>query len=360
MGEERDKTADKAADKTVDKTADKAAPDKQFIRKKLKEIPELPGIYQMLDSEGRVIYIGKSKCLKKRVQSYFVESPVWEKAVKMAPLIYDINYIVADTHLEAMLLECEMIKSRKPHFNTAMKNDERYVYLTLSNVKRECSEKNGKSAKEEKPLKITAAREKVSFGPFRSRSRLQSFVDFMENLYPFTERRKKLQFEYHVFPVKITKEEWEENSRILRKLFTDQEVMQEFLNLLERKMKKAAKEQKFETAMKYRDMMELAGYVRKNLREYGELVNHRMIYAEETPRGRKYFYIKNGLVINKAFMKENDNEAAFVKDFMETSENLVKCEKVKTMTEKEMADYRDIVFSECRKMEKDSWGSETN
>ena len=56
MGEERDKTADKAADKTVDKTADKAAPDKQFIRKKLKEIPELPGIYQMLDSEGRVIY----------------------------------------------------------------------------------------------------------------------------------------------------------------------------------------------------------------------------------------------------------------------------------------------------------------
>ena len=125
-------------------------------------------------------------------------------------------------------------------------------------------------------------------------------------------------------------------------------------------MKKAAKEQKFETAMKYRDMMELAGYVRKNLREYGELVNHRMIYAEETPRGRKYFYIKNGLVINKAFMKENDNEAAFVKDFMETSENLVKCEKVKTMTEKEMADYRDIVFSECRKMEKDSWGSETN
>ena len=52
MGEERDK----AADKTVDKAADKAAPDKQFIRKKLKEIPELPGIYQMLDSEGRVIY----------------------------------------------------------------------------------------------------------------------------------------------------------------------------------------------------------------------------------------------------------------------------------------------------------------
>ena len=60
MGEERDKAADKAA------------PDKQSIRKKLKEIPELPGIYQMLDSEGRVIYIGKSKCLKKRVQSYFV------------------------------------------------------------------------------------------------------------------------------------------------------------------------------------------------------------------------------------------------------------------------------------------------
>ena len=75
----------------------------------------------MLDFKGNIIYIGKSKCLKKRVHSYFVKSPVWEKAKKMAPLIYDINYIVTDTHLEAMLLECEMIKTIKPYFNAAMK-----------------------------------------------------------------------------------------------------------------------------------------------------------------------------------------------------------------------------------------------
>lgn len=337
MGEGREKTAEEAADKAVDK----AASDKQSIREKVKEIPELPGIYQMLDSEGRIIYIGKSKCLKKRVQSYFIDSPAWEKAVKMAPLIYDINYIVTDTHLEAMLLECEMIKSRKPYFNAAMKNDERYVYLTFSN------EKGEKSGKKEKPLKITAEREEVSFGPFRSRSRLQSFIDSMENLYPFTEKRKKLQFEYHVFPVKMAEEERKENCRLLKRLFTDQEVMQEFVSLLERRMKKAAKEQKFETALKYRDLMELTGYIRKNLREYCEWVNCRMIFIEETPKGRKYFYIKNGLVIHKAFLKEESEEAVFVKDFIEASEKLIKGGKVKNMTEKEMTDYQDIVFSEC-------------
>lgn len=332
---------EKEREKAADKAAVNAASDKQSIREKVKEIPELPGIYQMLDSEGRVIYIGKSKCLKKRVQSYFVESPVWDKASKMAPLIYDINYIVTDTHLEAMLLECEMIKSRKPYFNAAMKNDERYAYLTVSD------ENGAKSGKKEKPMKITAEREEVSFGPFRSRSRLQSFIDSMENLYPFTEKKKKLQFEYHVFPVKMTKEERKETCRILKRLFTDQEVMQEFLSLLEKKMKKAAKEQKFETALKYRDSMELAGYVRKNLREYGEWINQRMIYTEETPKGRKYFYIDNGLVINKAFLIEESNEAAFVKDFTEKSERLIKTGEVKNMTEKERIDYQDIVFSEC-------------
>lgn len=347
--------------------------DQRPLWKKLKEIPELPGIYQMLDSRGRIIYIGKSKCLKRRVHSYFVESPAWDKAGKMAPLIYDINYIVTDTHLEAMLLECEMIKSIKPHFNSLMKNDERYVYLTIS------SENRGKL------LKTTTVREPGSFGLFRSRSRLQNFIDSMENLYPFTEEKRKLKFDYHVFPAKMTAEEQEETRRILKKLFTDLKVMEEFLNLLEKKMKKAAKEQKFETALKYRDLMELTGYVRKNLREYGEWISSRFICAEETDKGTKYFFIDKGLVIHKAFLTDerhflideneqgNDTEIEngnkngdkhkdknedrsrrenFLQEFKEISLDIIKSGKMVEMTEKQLADYQDIVFSECSKMKK--------
>lgn len=336
--------------------------DKQLLSKKLKEIPELPGIYQMLDSKGRIIYIGKSKCLKKRVHSYFVESPVWEKAAKMAPLICDINYIVTDTHLEAMLLECEMIKTVKPLFNTLMKNDERYVFLTFSNL----SVRSGG-----KILKATATREENSFGLFRSRSRLQNFIDSMENLYPIAKKRKKLQFEYHVFPVKMVEKEREETCAILKKMFMDPAEMEEFLKLLEKKMKKAAKEQKFETALKYRDLMEHTGYVQRNLREYREWTHSRFLCSEETKRGTKYFFIDNGLVIHKAFPENkdtlladggergNDNSSSdcdrkeiFLKEFEEVSLNILKSGKKVPMTEKQMADYQDIVFTECAKMKK--------
>lgn len=98
---------------------------------KILSLPESPGIYKMLDKEKNIIYIGKSISLKKRVRTYFSEKPKWEKVKKLAPLIDDIEYIVTDTHLEARLLECEMIKRVKPIFNSQFKNDKGYVYLNI-------------------------------------------------------------------------------------------------------------------------------------------------------------------------------------------------------------------------------------
>lgn len=323
---------------------------------KLKDIPELPGIYQMIDSKGNIIYIGKSKCLKKRVHSYFVESPKWEKAQKMAPFIYDIRYIVTDTHLEAMLLECEMIKNRKPYFNTLMKNDERYVYLILSDQKKG------------KPLTVAYAREQISFGPFRSRSRLQEFIDSLTNLYPFTENRKKLQFEYHFFPEKLTQEEWAENQRLLKKLLTVPNVMEEFLRLLEKKMKKAAREEKFETALKYRDLIQNTRYVQKNLCEYGEWMSQQLVYTEDTWKGKKYFFIHNGMVIHKSMVinEGDDSEELLLKEFVRESQDLLNALQAENQIkavwlqqgeagEKVRMDFQDIVYAELAKaMEKEN------
>lgn len=79
------------------------------LKQKVNQIPALPGVYKMLDSSGQIIYVGKSKCLKKRVQSYFTKSPKQPKIERMIFLIDDIEYIVTDTHLEARLLECQLL-----------------------------------------------------------------------------------------------------------------------------------------------------------------------------------------------------------------------------------------------------------
>lgn len=308
---------------------------------RLKELPELPGVYQMLDSKGSIIYIGKSKCLKKRVHTYFVENPKWEKAQKMAPLIYDIRYIVTDTHLEAMLLECELIKREKPHFNVLMKNDEKYVYLTVSgqgqqSEKKQDGEKQSKEARG-KLLTITNTRKEYSFGPFQSKARLQDFVDSMENFYPFTEKRKRVQTQYHVFPVKMSEAERNETGRILLKLFSEPEYAEVFIRSLERKMKTAAREEKFETALKYRDLIQGFRSVQKGLREYQTWLNQDFVYTEQTIRGRKYFFIHEGLVVYKELMPEKEEEEVFLKYFKRKAYGVLEKELLKnTLSEDEL------------------------
>lgn len=308
---------------------------------RLKELPELPGVYQMLDSKGSIIYIGKSKCLKKRVHTYFVENPKWEKAQKMAPLIYDIRYIVTDTHLEAMLLECELIKREKPHFNVLMKNDEKYVYLTVSgqrqqSEKKQDGEKQSKEARG-KLLTITNTRKEYSFGPFQSKARLQDFVDSMENFYPFTEKRKRVQTQYHVFPVKMSEAERNETGRILLKLFSEPEYAEVFIRSLERKMKTAAREEKFETALKYRDLIQGFRSVQKGLREYQTWLNQDFVYTEQTIRGRKYFFIHEGLVVYKELMPEKEEEEVFLEYFKRKAYGVLEKELLKnTLSEDEL------------------------
>ena len=330
---------------------DRTTAENRPVLKKLSDIPELPGIYQMLDSKGCIIYIGKSKCLKKRVYSYFVESPRWEKAKKMVPFIHDINHIVTDTHLEAMLLECKMIKQVRPHFNALMKNDERYVYLTVA-------DQTVSGQKKGKFLTVTYAREETSFGPFRSRNRVQEFADSMQNLYPFMEKRKKLQFEYHILPVKMEEKERAETAGLLVKLFSDPEVMKKFQGDLEKQMKKAARDERFETAMKYRDLLEQTDYICKNLREYNQWMGRQFVYMEDTVKGKKYFFVDNGLVIYKAMKEKNIEEKIWLEKFVKAGKReLIKQKNTaqegkapsEELTEKQKVDYQDIVFSECMK-----------
>lgn len=102
------------------------------MKTKIQELPLSPGVYLMKDSRGTVIYVGKSKSLKKRVQSYFYNNKSHSPKVKrLVQHVKDLEYIVTDTEFEAFMLECSLIQDIKPMYNRKMKNPLGYHYIVL-------------------------------------------------------------------------------------------------------------------------------------------------------------------------------------------------------------------------------------
>ena len=107
------------------------------LKEKIDNLPKTPGIYMMKDKYGDIIYVGKSKKLKERVKSYFVNSKNHSRKVKrMVKNIKDLDVILTDTELDALILECEMIKKIRPMYNQLLKNHENYSYIKINkNIK---------------------------------------------------------------------------------------------------------------------------------------------------------------------------------------------------------------------------------
>ncbi|MDL2314968.1 excinuclease ABC subunit UvrC [Bacteroidales bacterium OttesenSCG-928-C19] len=100
----------------------------------LKTIPEQPGVYQYFDKQGEIIYIGKARDLRKRVNSYFQEDrPHSIKIRLLIKKIENLKYIVVDTELDALLLENTLIKKHQPRYNTMLKDDKSYPWLAITN-----------------------------------------------------------------------------------------------------------------------------------------------------------------------------------------------------------------------------------
>lgn len=100
---------------------------------KIKKLPSCPGVYLMKDSLGSIIYVGKSKNLKSRVGSYFVNSKAHSpKVVKLVKNLKDFDYIITDTEFEAFLLENKLIKELQPVYNKLLKNPKSYAYIKIS------------------------------------------------------------------------------------------------------------------------------------------------------------------------------------------------------------------------------------
>ena len=103
------------------------------IKENLKKLPETPGVYMHKDKLGNVIYVGKAVNLKRRVSSYFVNSASHSSKVRsMVKNIAEFEYINCKTEMEALILECNLIKKYEPKYNVLLRDDKTYPYIRLT------------------------------------------------------------------------------------------------------------------------------------------------------------------------------------------------------------------------------------
>lgn len=301
------------------------------LKNKLKQIPMKPGIYKMLDSKGNIIYVGKSKMLNKRVKTYFADNPKWEKVNKMVHLIDDIEYIVTDTHLEARLLECSLIKNIKPIFNSQMKNDRGYVYLKLENYNKY------------RALSVVDLREENTYGPFKRRFYLNEITNSLRNLYPIIKSENSYSFEYHIFPVNMNASVFNENRSSLEEILSVNTDL--FIKELENKMKKEASLNNFEMASMFKNLINNISYLKYSISKYNELINNNVLLTIPVVEGNKLFYISKGNIIKKEIYKQiSQSDIEIFSEAALTTTNDI------DMDEKSLVDFRDIIYSEIISM----------
>ncbi len=110
-----------------------ATPVPDHIRDQLDQLPTVPGVYQMFDADGKIIYIGKAKVLRNRVRSYWhAAAQHMPKTRRMVAQVQRIDWITTNSELEALLLENELIKQHKPRYNIRLKDDKKYPYIKVT------------------------------------------------------------------------------------------------------------------------------------------------------------------------------------------------------------------------------------
>lgn len=154
------------------------------IHEELKKLPDKPGIYIMRDVNGVVIYVGKAVVLKNRVRQYFQQSSNHPPKVQaMVSKISEFEYIVTDTEVEALMLECNLIKKYKPKYNILLKDDKQYPYIKVT-----MNEHYPRLLKTRRVDKDGAK----YFGPYSSAFAVNDTIDTLKKLFPLKTCNKNL------------------------------------------------------------------------------------------------------------------------------------------------------------------------
>ena len=229
------------------------------IQEHLKQLPAEPGVYLMKDKFDNIIYVGKAKILKNRVRQYFQSSKNHSSKVKsMVKNIDKFEYIITDSELEALILECNLIKKYKPKYNVLLRDDKTYPYIKVTT-----NEDFPRVLKVRRVIKDKAK----YFGPYTNTTAVNDTLDIIKNIYPIRtcnidiERAIKtnmrpclnLHIKRCVGPCtgNITKEEYNKMIEEIILFLSGKE--EKLIDILKEKMNKCAMDFNFEEAAIYRD-----------------------------------------------------------------------------------------------------------
>lgn len=155
------------------------------LMEKLKNLPDHPGVYLMKDEAGDIIYVGKAVSLKNRVRQYFQSSRNHSPKIRvMVSQIRDFEYILTDSELEALILECNLIKKYKPKYNVLLKDDKTYPYVMVT-------------TEEEYPRIIMTRRvnkdKNKYFGPYTSAKAVRETIELLRRIFPIRSCNKAVK-----------------------------------------------------------------------------------------------------------------------------------------------------------------------
>lgn len=227
------------------------------LQTKLDNLPTSPGVYLMKNDQGEIIYVGKAINLRNRVRSYFRElKPDQAKTKALVKHIADLEYILADNELEALVLECNLIKKYRPKYNINLKDDKTYPYLKITN----------------EPYPQVIVTRKVAkdgaryFGPYPSVNELRNSLEMIRKIFPFrsckqrtfTNDRPCLNAHIHMCHApcvgRISKEDY--NAMIDEVALFFEGKQDGLMKRLRKEMETAAENLEFEQAARLRDQLQ--------------------------------------------------------------------------------------------------------
>lgn len=277
------------------------------IQEELKKLPGKPGVYIMHDAKDEIIYVGKAISLKNRVRQYFQSSRnLGIKKEQMVQQIARFEYIITDSELEALVLECNLIKEHRPKYNTMLKDDKSYPYIKVT-------------VDEEYPRVLFARRMKKDkgkyFGPYTSSGAVKDSLELIRKLYHVRTCNRNLPRDigkerpclyYHIKQCKapcqgyVSKEEY--RAQIDGVLDFLNGEYKKLLKELEQKMLEASEALKFEEAGEYRDLIESIkkiGERQKITGSQGEDKDVIAMAADEEDAVVQVFFVRDGKMIGR-------------------------------------------------------------
>ncbi len=317
-----------------------------YLRGIVLNLPESPGIYQYLNDEGTIIYVGKAKNLKRRVSSYFNREHGPGKTKVLVSKIADIRYIVVNTEEDALLLENNLIKKYKPRYNVLLKDDKTYPSICIQN------EYFPRIFKTRRIIRNGS----TYYGPYSHLPSMYAVLDLIKHLYPIRTCNLNLSpeniragkfnvcLEYHIKNCagpcigKQSHEEYLKNIGEIKEILKGN--TRDVEQMLYQQMQDLAAEMKFEEAQKVKEKYLLIENYRSRSEVVSNVLHNIDVFSIEEDADEKaafinYLHITNGAV-NQAFTFE------YKKRLEETKEELLQLGIVE-MRERYKSQSREII-----------------